>query len=58
MKEAREQLVHEISQKAGIVAQSQAEKCLELNGRIKEIVCEHIEGISQKVPCLLLSHWL
>lgn len=49
MKEVREDLANEISQKAEVIAQSQAAKRLELNGRMKAIVCEHKGDIAQKV---------
>lgn len=49
VKESREHLENEISQKAKIIAQSQEAKRLELNGRLKAIVCEHMEDIAQKV---------
>lgn len=55
VKEFREHLVNELSQKAATVAQSQAEKRLELNGRMKAMVCERVDDISRKVPCLLHS---
>ena len=55
VKEFREHLVNELSQKAATVAQSQAEKRLELNRRMKAMVCERVDDISRKVPCLLHS---
>lgn len=55
VREFREHLENEISQKAQVVAQHQAEKRLELNGRVKEIVCSHKEDITKKVPGIALS---